>query len=130
MVVRAVSLTSVVAVGGVVALTLILIGTVAPKFGQIFRDFGLQVPVLARAYISAGEALSSLGSGALVLVCLLSGMIAAMVAWIIRRNFAMGGLLAMLVVAACVLAAALMVAAFLPALVQLIESLQQQPAKP
>lgn len=102
---------------------LVILALVVPKFTEIFRDFGVALPLLSRAVIDIGTALATPLGVVVILMIGLGAAGAVCLACRVHRVVGIGALLACLAWF-CISLGLLAIGLFLP-LLATIESLQQ-----
>lgn len=112
------------AIAGFAAIVPLAIAALAvPKFMEIFRDFGVALPLLSRAVIDIGTALATPLGVVVILMIGLGAAGAVCLAWRVHRVVGIGALLACLAWL-CISLGLLAIGLFLP-LIAMTESLQQ-----
>lgn len=112
-----------VAAAAAVTIPLAVIALTAPKFTEVFRDFGVALPVMTRGILRLGGSLAS-PLGAVVILLIGVGVVGLVcLAWRARRGLGLAALLAC-VVWFCVSLGVVLVGLLFP-LVGMIGSLQQ-----
>lgn len=107
------------------SLPLLLTAAVAPKFEEIFKDFGVALPTLALWEIRLGRALSS-AAGWVCVIGIIACFVVPASIWAGNRKSRAAALLSLAALLALVFVGLLVVSFYLP-LSSMIESLQQNP---
>ncbi len=99
------------------------VAVVAPKFGEIFRDFGVALPLLTQYFLRTGEALAS--PAGIIGLLLLTLVVWAAVTFVWRLHRGAGFSVLGLCVLWLIAIVPLLIVSFLLPLVAMIESLQR-----